>query len=189
LLKSIFALPENYLGTWKPTENRLDLLVHRLHSQPINMQSQVGVLDMASKQTDERDESVTVPLHEEVLEPVIREVHLGEVVIHKRVEESPVATTVDLKREDVSVEHVAIDREIDSVPEPRYEGDTLVIPLVEEVLVTEKRLVLREEVRITRHARTEQTEIRDVLRYETADIEERRASGNSEVTSEQQTPQ
>jgi len=125
--------------------------------------------------SDEAEAPVSIPLHEEVLEPVVRDVRLGDVVIHKRVEETPVERTVDLQREDVSVERVAIDREVDQVPEPRYEGDTLVIPLVEEVLVTGKRLVLREEVRITRHARTEQTEIRDVLRREVVDIEERPA--------------
>jgi uncharacterized protein (TIGR02271 family) len=117
-----------------------------------------------------------------MLTPAVREVHLGDVVVHKRVEEAPVETTIDLRHEDVSVEHVPIDREIDSVPELRYEGDTLIIPLIEEVLVTEKRLVLREEVRITRHSRTEQAEVRDVLRREIADIEERRADG-TEFTS------
>jgi uncharacterized protein (TIGR02271 family) len=139
---------------------------------------------MTNKRKDEQEAPVTIALHEEVLTPVVREVHLGDVVIHKRVEEAPVETTVDLRHENVSVEHVAIDREIDSVPELRYEGDTLVIPLVEEVLVTEKRLVLREEVRITRHSRTEQSEVRDVLRREIADIEERRADGSAEITSE-----
>jgi uncharacterized protein (TIGR02271 family) len=129
----------------------------------------------------ETGEPLTIPVHEEELIPVTRDVHLGDVVIHKRVEEEPVKTTVNLRREDVSVERVAIDRVIESVPEPRYEGDTLVIPLVEEVLVTEKRLVLREEVRITRHARTDQTEVRDVLRREVVDIEEHHASGSAEV--------
>jgi uncharacterized protein (TIGR02271 family) len=162
---------------------RLEPLVHRLHSSRVDLKTQVGETDMTDKKRDEAEAPMTIALHEEVLTPVVREVHLGDVVIHKRVEETPVETTVDLRHEDVSVEHVSIDREIDSVPEPRYEGDTLVIPLVEEVLVTEKRLVLREEVRITRHSRTEQAEVRDVLRREIADIEERRADGSAEITS------
>jgi stress response protein YsnF len=32
----------------------------------------------------------------------------------------------------------------------RQEGDTLIVPLAEEVLVVEKRVFVREEVRITR---------------------------------------
>ena len=36
----------------------------------------------------------------------------------------------------------------------REEGDTLIVPVIEEQLVIEKRLVLKEIVRVTRHART-----------------------------------
>jgi uncharacterized protein (TIGR02271 family) len=64
--------------------------------------------------------------------------------------------TVDepLKREDIEIEHVAINRYVtDEVP-VRYEGNTTIIPLVEEVLVVEKRLLLREELRITRRQTT-----------------------------------
>ncbi len=50
------------------------------------------------------------------------------------------------------------------VPQTRYEGNTLVIPVLEEVLVTEKRLVLVEEVRITqvrgRHRKPQQVNLR-----------------------------
>jgi len=33
----------------------------------------------------------------------------------------------------------------------RYEGDTIIIPVLEEVLVVEKRLMLKEEIHITQH--------------------------------------
>ncbi|MFL5759166.1 MAG: YsnF/AvaK domain-containing protein [Thermomicrobiales bacterium] len=125
---------------------------------------------------------ITIAVHEEELTPVTRDVHLGDVVIHKRVEERPYQTTVDLSRDEVWVEHVAVDREVDTAPEPRYEGDTLIIPVVEEMLVTEKRLLLREEVRITRRQRTEQAEIRDVLRREIVDVEEHPAQAGGDLT-------
>jgi len=35
-------------------------------------------------------------------------------------------------------------------PPVRHEGNTMIIPLLEEVLVVEKRLMLREELRVTR---------------------------------------
>jgi stress response protein YsnF len=50
----------------------------------------------------------------------------------------------------IEVGHVAIGRQIDSVPAVREEGDVTVIPVVEEILVVEKRLILKEEVRIRR---------------------------------------
>jgi uncharacterized protein (TIGR02271 family) len=123
---------------------------------------------------------LTIAVHEDVLTPVTRDLHLGDVVIHKRVEEEPYEATVDLGRDEVLVEHVPVNREVEAAPEPRYEGDVLIIPLLEEVLVTEKRLVLREEIRITRHRRTEQTHIRDVLRREVVDIQEHSAQGDEE---------
>ena len=54
----------------------------------------------------------------------------------------------------------------------RQEGDTLIVPVLEEVLVVEKRLLLKEEVRITR-TRTEVHSPQAVtLRSEEAVIEE-----------------
>lgn len=60
--------------------------------------------------------------------------------------------TVDeaLIHERIEVEHVAIGRQINAVPPVREEDDVTIIPIVEEILVVEKRLVLKEEVRIRR---------------------------------------
>ena len=52
-------------------------------------------------------------------------------------------------RETVDVERVPVGREVDAVEPPREEGGVTVIPVYEEVLVVHKRLVLREEVRLT----------------------------------------
>lgn len=56
--------------------------------------------------------------------------------------------------EDVQVERVPINRIIDGPAQTRQEGDTTIVPVVEEVITVQKRLLLREEVRITRR-RTE----------------------------------
>ena len=55
-----------------------------------------------------------------------------------------------LFREDCDVERVPVKRMIDQPAEIRQDGDTLIIPLMEEVLVVEKRLMLREELHIRR---------------------------------------
>jgi hypothetical protein len=59
-----------------------------------------------------------------------------------------------LFRDDYSIERVKIGKFIPEPVSQRQEGDTLVLPVVEEVLVTEKRLMLREEIRITRRRET-----------------------------------
>jgi uncharacterized protein (TIGR02271 family) len=55
-----------------------------------------------------------------------------------------------LMHERVEVEHVSVGRRIDTPPPVREEGDVTIIPVVEEILVIEKRLILKEEVRIRR---------------------------------------
>ncbi|MDT0632252.1 YsnF/AvaK domain-containing protein [Rubrivirga sp. S365] len=52
-------------------------------------------------------------------------------------------------RETVDVERVPVGREVDAAEPPREEGDVTIIPVYEEVLVVQKRLVLREEIRLT----------------------------------------
>lgn len=55
-----------------------------------------------------------------------------------------------LSHEHVEIERTPFGTTIDRAPKIREEGDTLVIPVVEEVLVVERRLVLKEEVRVRR---------------------------------------
>ncbi len=59
-----------------------------------------------------------------------------------------------LFREDCEVERVQVKRILDQPAEIRQDGDTLIIPLMEEVLVVEKRLMLREELHIKRRRET-----------------------------------
>jgi uncharacterized protein (TIGR02271 family) len=73
--------------------------------------------------------------------------------------------------ERVSVERVAIDQWIDTAPPIRSEGETLIVPVVEEVLVVEKRLRLREEVRVTWHHEEDHQPQNVVVRREEVRIE------------------
>jgi stress response protein YsnF len=76
--------------------------------------------------------------------PVIRE----ELRVQRRIvtEDRDVETPV--WRERIVVEKIPRDVFVEKMPEVRHEGDTLVVPCVEEVVVTERRLHLREELRI-----------------------------------------
>ncbi len=53
----------------------------------------------------------------------------------------------------------------------RQEGDLLIVPVVEEVLVVEKRLVLKEELHIRRRVETESVEVPVELRRQRAEVE------------------
>jgi uncharacterized protein (TIGR02271 family) len=76
----------------------------------------------------------------------------------------------DLLRERVEIETVPVGRQINTMPVVREEGDTTVIPVVEEVVVVERRLMLKEEIRIRRVRTTERHQERVTLRRQEAMI-------------------
>jgi stress response protein YsnF len=71
----------------------------------------------------------------------------------------------------VEVTRKRLDRDIDAIPETRVEGDTTIIPVVEEIVVIEKRLVLVEEIRIRQIATSEDVSVPVTLRKQTATVE------------------
>ena len=95
----------------------------------------------------------------------------GKIRLRKIVHHEEQTLDEPLLRERVSVERVAIDQWVDEVPPIRSEGETLVVPVVEEVLVVEKRLRLREEVRVTWHHEEEHEPQTLVVRREEVRLE------------------
>jgi len=114
---------------------------------------------------------IRVPLKEETLEARAVPTQSGSVLIHKRVEEHPVTEDVELHQDDVSVDRVDADEFVDAREDPWYEGDTLVVPVYEERIVTETRLVLRQLLRVTRTQRIETVTVEGNVRREVVDVE------------------
>lgn len=108
-------------------------------------------------------ENLTIPASEELTIPL----HTEDVVVSRRKLERAVVRVATVTRnreqqvdeelihERVEVEHVPIGLMIDAVPAVRVEGDVTIMPVVEEILVVEHRLILKEEVRIRRVRTTE----------------------------------
>jgi uncharacterized protein (TIGR02271 family) len=117
-------------------------------------------------------ETRVIPVIQEELDVTLRQVERGGVRVNKRVEEREELVEQPTFREEVSVERVAIGRPIDQEIGPYKEGDTLIIPVLEEMLVVEKRLVLKEEIRVTKRRIDEIEQARVVLREEHVDIED-----------------
>ena len=80
-----------------------------------------------------------------------------------------------LSRETVEVERVPVGRVVEAVPDVRQEGDVTIVPVMEEVLVLERRLVLKEEVRIRRVRTTEAHRETVQLRQQEATVTRREA--------------
>lgn len=112
-------------------------------------------LPLRSTELD-RSENVAavIPLVAERLRVRKREVVTGGVRISKKVYQETETVDEPLQREDIKIERIAVNRFVDAPAGIREEGDTLIVPLYEEALVIEKRLMLREEIVIQKR-RTE----------------------------------
>lgn len=114
---------------------------------------------MVRAQDDKKARSVEdalgeVEAEERVIPIVEEQVHTGtierrtRVIISKEVEEENELVTIPYFSDEVEVEHVPVNREVHEMPEVRREGDTTILPVVEEELVVSRRLMLKEEVHI-----------------------------------------
>ena len=108
-----------------------------------------------------------------------RTVETGTVRVRTVLQHRDEVARAEIFRHAVSVEHVTINREIDEIPEPWEDGDVLVIPVVEEVLVVEKRLMLREELRVQRRREADHIEQPVTLRSMQAVVERRGRASES----------
>jgi stress response protein YsnF len=97
-----------------------------------------------------------LPLAQEVLQVGKRTVETGRVRVSVTTETAEAVVRKTLRTRRAEVERVALGHEVREVPQTREEDGVLVIPVVEEILVVEKRLVLKEEIRL-RFVDTEET--------------------------------
>ena len=86
-----------------------------------------------------------------------------------------------LTHERVEIERVPIGRRIDAVPADRQEGDTTIIPVVEEIVVIHRQLVLKEEVRMRRVRTTEHHRETVSLREQEATVERDKPAASAAV--------
>ena len=111
----------------------------------------------------------TLPVGEERLRVGKRKVETGRVRVSTRTEERQQPIREELLREEVAVERVRIDRFSDTEPQMRQDGDVLIVPVFEEVLV--KRILVREELRITRKRRVDKVGELVTLKHQNVVVE------------------
>lgn len=138
----------------------------------------------ASSENATEEQPLVIPVVEERAQVQTRLSETGRVEIHKTVQEHREVIDQPLQSEEVEIERVAVNRVVDEPIPVRHEGDTMIISLLEEVLVVEKRLVLREEV----HIKKLQKEVHDpqevLLRKEQVEVVRKPAS--SQVSNQAQ---
>jgi uncharacterized protein (TIGR02271 family) len=89
-----------------------------------------------------------IPVIQEQATVTKRVVETGKVHIAKRLREYEEVVDIPQIQEEVRVEHVPVNQFVDDAPKVRTEGETTIIPVLEERAVVEKRLFLVEELHI-----------------------------------------
>jgi uncharacterized protein (TIGR02271 family) len=116
--------------------------------------------------------ALTVPVIGEEVHVDTRVVDTGGIRVSKDITERIETVDEPTIRHEAVIDRVPIDRILGpgELPSIREEGDTVIIPLFEEVLVVEKRVRLKEELRVTRVTREERSSERITLRTEQASV-------------------
>lgn len=127
------------------------------------------------------EQPLVIPVIHEELEVGKRRVETGAGVrIQKTARDEEQTVDLPLVHEQVHVDRVPVDRVVEGPVAVRHVGDTIIVPVVQEVLVVQKQLRLVEEL----HIRKTRTETRDtrtvVLRKEEAVVERIETAGDEE---------
>jgi len=129
--------------------------------------NQEGVAQPGSDLEDE--DELRVQRSEEELRAGTREREAGAMKVRKRVRTDRERIEVPTKHEEVSVERVPMSGE---ATESQIGEDEVVVPVTEEEVVTDKRAVVKEEVRVRKDVVEDTEVVEDDVRREEVDVED-----------------
>jgi len=122
------------------------------------------------KNRNQNNEDQVVPLYAEEASIAKTRVVTGQVKVGTVTRETEQIVEELLEHEHVEIERTPIGKQVDEAPPMREEGDTLIIPILEEIVVVERRLLLKEEVRIHKTREKQPYQERVVVRKQEAVI-------------------
>jgi uncharacterized protein (TIGR02271 family) len=122
-------------------------------------------------QPGSEEEEIRIPVVEEDLVADTRAVKTGSVRVQKHVERRIRTVETPLLQEEVEVRRVPVNRVVSEMPAVRKQSGEIIVPVVEEELVISKRLVLKEEIHLSKK-RTRKRVVREVeLERERAEVQ------------------
>lgn len=114
---------------------------------------------------------LVIPVIEERVKVDKKIIESGKVRVSKKVTEEAKEIDVQVMQEEVKVERIPVHQIVDTIPQVRYEGETMIVPVVREVVVVEKRIELVEELHITKHRYQTEVSQQVTLRKEEVTVE------------------
>jgi uncharacterized protein (TIGR02271 family) len=127
----------------------------------------------------EHQQSTIIPVVQEQASVGKEEIETAKVWIQKKVTEVEKNVDIPLLQEGYDVERIPINQYVDTYPQVREDGNTIIIPVVREVLVVEKRLELVEEVHVVKRKTTVDHRETFTLKKEEVNVERKPANNNN----------
>jgi uncharacterized protein (TIGR02271 family) len=127
---------------------------------------------MGDLMNNNKDTSSSMPVVQEKVNVGKKIIEKGRVKISKIVKEESEVLNLSTTTEQVHIKRVPVNQIVENAPEAvRYEGDTMIIPVLQEVTVIEKKLLLVEEIHVTKTSVSSE-EVKEIaLRKEEIKIE------------------
>src|SRR5215204_5060751 len=138
-----------------------------LAAEPAETRSADPAPDISGHEEDD----LRVRRSEEEIRVETREREAGEIRVRKRVRTETERHTVPKKRVEVSVEHVPVKGD-EAATAPQIGEEEIVVPVVEEEIMVEKRPVVKEEIRIRKRAVEEVEVVEEDVRREEVEIDD-----------------
>jgi stress response protein YsnF len=129
-----------------------------------------------------KEASLTIPCIEEEIEIAKIPVVTGSVTIRKVVSEQETLVDETLSVGTVEIEHVTLNVPIDSPVSVRWEGDTAVFPVMEEIITITKQLILKEEIRVKQAVKQTHSPQQVILRREEIIVEREQSPVGAQQT-------
>jgi len=138
-----------------------------LAAEPAETRSADPAPDISGHEEDD----LRVRRSEEEIRVETREREAGEIRVRKRVRTETERHTVPKKRVEVSVEHVPVEGD-EAATAPQIGEEEIVVPVVEEEIMVEKRPVVKEEIRIRKRTVEEVEVVEEDVRREEVEIDD-----------------
>jgi uncharacterized protein (TIGR02271 family) len=123
--------------------------------------------------TNKKDEKAIISIHEEKMHLSKEVVEKRKITIHKKVNTETVSHDVPLLHDHVQIEHIPVNKEVTEIPKIRETGNVTIIPIIEEVAVITKKIMLVKEIHITKEQIETLEHIETALRSESVTIDKK----------------
>jgi uncharacterized protein (TIGR02271 family) len=138
--------------------------------------TEVRSADPAPDRSGHEEDDIRVRRSEEEIRVETREREAGEMRVRKRVRTETERLTVPKKHVEVSVERVPLEGAVpegdEAASAPQIGEEEIVVPVVEEEIVVEKRPVVKEEIRIRKRVVEEKEVVEEDVRREEVEIDD-----------------